>query len=65
LVGFIILKTLLKVLAITAKTSAVKKTAINGVIIASGLSEINRDQRYKKPKGKIEYKERQDEIKMI
>lgn len=64
MLGLILLKTLLKVVVISAKSSAVKKTAINGVIIASGLTEVNRNQRYNKPREDFKNKEN-DEIKMI
>jgi hypothetical protein len=64
MIGFIIFKTLLKVFAITAKTSAVKQSAISGVIIASGVDELARHNRYNKPKENFKNKE-QEEIKMI
>lgn len=68
MIGLILLKTLLKIGAVTAKTSAVRKASISGVIIASGLDEISRKNRYDKPRQEFKNKNRQkddDDIKMI
>ena len=62
MVGFILLKTLLKVAAVSVKSTAAKKAAINGVIVASGLSEIERNQRFNKPKEKFKNTDEQIEI---
>jgi len=68
LIGLILLKVLAKMTFLTAKSTAVKKASIGGIVIASGLQEINRDNRYNKPKAKFknkEYEQDEEEIKLI
>jgi hypothetical protein len=63
MLGIILIKTLLKVLAVSAKSAAIRKASISGVIIASGVNEVARANKYSKPREVHENKEQ--DIKMI
>jgi hypothetical protein len=63
MIAIIILKALLKVAAVSAKSAAVRKASISGVIIASGISEVQKHNKYNKPREV--HKNKETEIKMI